>query len=186
MVERGALLIDADAIAREVVEPGGPAYRPLVDRFGTAVLGPDKTLDRKALAAVVFHDSDELAALNAITHPVIRAVMDERRRAAEGTAHVVLLDIPLLEPAQRDAMSLDVIVVVDCPVEVAVERLVTERGFDRADAEARVAAQISRTERNEGADFVIDNSVDLAELVTQVEGLWAELVALELSRRGVT
>src|SRR5579864_706313 len=158
LVQRGAVLIDADRIAREVVVPGGAAYQPLVDRFGTAVLAPDGTLDRAALAAVVFADADSLAALNAITHPAISAVMASRRAAEEGTDHVVVLDIPLLKPAHRDLLSLDVVVVVDAPVEVAVERLVGQRGFSREDAEARVAAQVSRQERLSGADLVIDNS----------------------------
>jgi dephospho-CoA kinase len=177
LVQRKAVLIDADRIAREVVVPGGAAYRPLVERFGTAVLAPDGTLDRAALAAVAFADADSLAALNAITHPAIGVVMAERRAAEEGTDHVVVLDIPLLKPAHRDQMSLDVVVVVDCPVDVAVERLVEQRGFSREDAEARVAAQVGREERLSGADLVIDNSSDRAHLVAEVDRVWAALGA---------
>jgi dephospho-CoA kinase len=177
LVQRKAVLIDADRIAREVVVPGGAAYRPLVERFGTAVLAPDGTLDRAALAAVAFADADSLAALNAITHPAIGVVMAERRAAEEGTDHVVVLDIPLLKPAHRDQMSLDVVVVVDCPVDVAVERLVEQRGFSREDAEARVAAQVGREERLSGADLVIDNSSDRAHLVAEVDRVWAALDA---------
>jgi dephospho-CoA kinase len=175
LVERGAVLIDADRIAREVVVPGGPAYQPLVDRFGTAVLAPDGTIDRKALAAVAFADADSLTALNAITHPAIAAVMAERRAAEVGGDRVVVLDVPLLKPAHRDILSLDVVVVVDCPVEIAVDRLVQQRGFSREDAEARVAAQVSRQERREGADFVIDNSSDRPHLVTEVDRVWGQL-----------
>ncbi len=120
LVGRGAVLIDADRIAREVVVPGGPAYQPLVDRFGTGILAADGTVDRPALAAVAFADPESLAALNAITHPAISAVMAERRAAQEGGDRVVVLDIPLLKPEYRDLLSLDVVVVVDCPVELAV------------------------------------------------------------------
>ena len=129
LVQRGAVLIDADRIAREVVVPGGPAYQPLVDRFGAGILAPDGTIDRAALAAVAFADAESLAALNAITHPAISAVMAERRAAEEGGDRVVVLDIPLLKPEHRDVLSLDVVVVVDCPVEVAVERLVRTAGL---------------------------------------------------------
>jgi dephospho-CoA kinase len=175
--ERGAVLIDADRIAREVVVPGGPAYQPLVDRFGTGIVAPDRTIDRAALAALAFVDADSVAALNAITHPAISAVMAQRRAAEEGTDRVVVLDIPLLQPAHRDALALRVVVVVDCPVEIAVDRLVRQRGFSRPDAEARVAAQITREERREGADFVIDNSGDRARLVAEVDRVWAALGA---------
>jgi dephospho-CoA kinase len=177
LVQRGAVLIDADRIAREVVVPGGAAYQPLVDRFGPGVLASDGTIDRAALAAVVFADADSLAALNAITHPAISAVMAARRAAEEGTDHVVVLDIPLLKPAHRDLLSLDVVVVVDAPVEIAVERLVGQRGFSREDAEARIAAQLSREERRSGADFVVDNSSDRAHLATEVDRVWASLGA---------
>lgn len=178
LVQLGAVLIDADAVAREVVVPGGPAYGPLVERFGAGILAADGTLDRAALAAVAFTDPDSLAALNAITHPAIGAVMAERRAAQEGTDHVVVLDIPLLRAAHRDLLSLAAVVVVDCPVELAVERLVAQRAFSRGDAEARVAAQVSRQERMDGADFVIDNSGDRAHLGREVQRVWGHLVAL--------
>lgn len=178
LVQRGAVLIDADRIAREVVVPGGPAYQPLVDRFGPGILAADGTIDRAALAALAFADADSLAGLNAVTHPAIAAVMAERRAAVAGTDHVVVLDVPLLTAAHRDVLSLDVVVVVDCPTEIAVERLVGQRGFSREDAEARVAAQFTREERRDGADFVIDNSSDRAHLVTEVERVWELLEAL--------
>ena len=177
LVQRGAVLIDADRIAREVVVPGGPAYQAVVDRFGPGIVAGDRTIDRAALAALVFADADSLAALNAITHPAISAVMTERRAAEEGGDRVVVLDIPLLQPAHRAVLSLDVVVVVDCPLETAVDRLVGQRGFSRHDAEARIAAQISRQERRAGADFVIDNSTDRARLVAEVDRVWAALAA---------
>ena len=108
-----------------------------------------------------------MAALNAITHPAISAVMAQRRAAEEDGDHVVVLDVPLLKPAHRDILKLDVVVVVDCPVETAVERLVGQRGFSTQDAEARMAAQATREERLEGADLVIDNSTDRAHLVAR-------------------
>jgi len=177
LLERGAVLIDADRIAREVVVPGGPAYQPLVDRFGAGILTPDRTIDRAALAALAFVDADSVAALNAITHPAISAVMAQQRAAEEGGDRVVVLDIPLLQPAHRDVLSLQVVVVVDCPVDIAVDRLVSQRGFSRRDAESRVAAQITREERREGADFIIDNAGDRAHLVAEVDRVWAALGA---------
>jgi len=177
LVQRGAVLIDADRIAREVVVPGGAAYQPLVDRFGPGILAPDGTVDRPSLAAIAFADAESLAALNAITHPAISAVMAQRRAAEAGGDRVVVLDIPLLKPEHRDVLSLDVVVVVDCPVEVAVDRLVRQRGFSLQDAEARVAAQAGREERRHGADFVIDNSGDRARLVAEVDRVWVSLAA---------
>lgn len=177
LVERGAQLIDADQVARQVVAPGGPAYQPLVDRFGPGVLGPDGTVDRPALAAVAFGDPAALADLNAITHPAIGLAMIERRQALEATDHVVVLAIPLLTAAHRETVGLDVVVVVDCPTEVALERLVAARGMDRADAEARIAAQVSREERVRGADYVVDNSSSPDHLAGEVDRLWAWLEA---------
>jgi dephospho-CoA kinase len=182
LVERGAVLIDADQIAREVVAPGAPAHRQLVERFGEGVLAPDGTLDRPALAKVAFADPESLAALNAITHPAIGAEMLARRQALADRDVVGLLAIPLLTSAHRQTVGLDGVVVVDCPVEVAVDRLVEYRGMEPADARARVAAQISRHERVEGADYVVDNGGDLAHLRSEVDRLWG---ALEERRRQV-
>ncbi|MGH9017543.1 MAG: dephospho-CoA kinase [Acidimicrobiales bacterium] len=175
LVEHGALLIDADRIAREVVAPDGPAFAPLVERFGAGILADDGTLDRAALAALVFPDPEAVAALNAITHPAIGAVMIARREAAAGTDAIVVLDIPLLKSEHRDTLTLAAVVVVDCPPEVALERLVTHRGVTPADAEARMAAQPTRQERRQGADYVIDNSADLDHLRAEVDRVWAAL-----------
>lgn len=177
LVERGAVLIDADRVAREVVAPGGPAYQPLVDRFGPGIVAPDGTIDRAALAALTFPDPAALADLNAITHPAVGVVMLERRAAEEGTDHVVVLDIPLLRPEHRDLLTLHAVVVVDCPVETALARLVSSRKMGRADAEARIAAQITREERCTGADYVIDNSSDLEHLRGEVDRVWSALQA---------
>jgi dephospho-CoA kinase len=173
----GAVLIDADRIAREVVEPGGPAYQPLIDRFGPTIVDAEARIDRPALAAVVFSDPEALADLNAITHPAIGAEMARRKDAAAGTDAVVVLDIPLLKAEHRDTMSLDAVVVVDAPVETALDRLVEIRGMTRADAQARMAAQVSRDERLSGADFVVDNSKDLEHLGNEVERVWLGLLA---------
>ncbi len=175
LVERGAVLIDADAIAREVVEPGGPAYQPVVERFGPQVVAADGSIDRPALAAIVFPDPTALADLNAIVHPAVGAVMIERRAAQRDGANVVLLDIPLLRPGHRDELSLDVVVVVDCPAEMALERLEQQRGMDGADARARMAAQVGREERRAGADIVIDNSGDRRHLEEQIDRAWIDL-----------
>jgi dephospho-CoA kinase len=182
LVQRGAVLIDADRIAREVVLPDGPAFGPLVERFGPGILTPEGTVDRAALAAIVFPDPEALAALNAITHPAIGAVMAERRAREKDTDRVVVLDIPLLVPAHRDLLALDAVVVVDCPVDVALDRLVEQRGFTRADAEARIAAQLDREERRSGADFVIDNGSDLPHLEAEVDRVWRALVELAPGR----
>lgn len=176
LVGHGAALIDADRIAREVVVPGGPAYAPLVERFGPGILAGDGTVDRAALAAAAFADPAALADLNAITHPAIGAVMAERRAALEGTDAVVLLDVPLLTPAHRDLLSLDVVLVVDCDPDTALARLVEQRGMDPADARARMAAQATRQERLAGADLVVDNGGSREQLRAEVDRVWADLV----------
>jgi len=183
LVERGAVLIDADQVARGVVAPGGPAYQPLIDRFGPGIVAPDGTIDRPALAAVAFVDDESRLALNAITHPAIGKAMIEARDALAETDEIVILAIPLLTPAHRETVRLHKVVVVDCPTDIALERLVSQRGFDRADAEARIRAQISREERVEEADYVLDNSGDRAALVAEVARLWDWLVAAAAEQR---
>jgi dephospho-CoA kinase len=175
LVERGAALIDADLIAREVVVPGGPAYQPVLDRFGPGVVAGDGTIDRPALAALVFTDPQALADLNALTHPVITSELLARRSALAHTSQVVVVALPLLRPSHRDQLALDQVVVVDCPTDVALDRLVHARGMDPGDARARMAAQASREERLEGADFVVDNSSSRAHLEAEVDRLWGWL-----------
>jgi dephospho-CoA kinase len=173
LVALGADLIDADQIVHEVERPGGAAYEPLMARFGKAIRGADGTIDRPALAQIAFNDPAALADLNAITHPVVGERMRELREALVKTDHVVVFAIPLLRPVHREALGLGAVVVVDCPVETAVERLVAVRGMDRSDALARVAAQITREERVAIADYVVDNSSSLKHLDAQVARLWA-------------
>lgn len=177
LVARGAALVDADAIARAVVEPGGPAYAPVVARFGPGVVGAGGRLDRAALAAVVFADASARADLDALTHPVIGERMLEEAAAAEAAGHrVLVLDVPLLDEGSRERLALDVVVVVDAPVEVAVQRLVGQRGFAEGDARARVAAQMSRERRRALADRVVDNAGDRAALEGEIDRTWAWLV----------
>ncbi len=177
LVERGAVLIDADQVARDVVAPGGPAYQPLIDRFGPGILAADGTIDRKALAAVAFADEETRLELNAITHPAIGIAMIQARDALADTDDIVVLAIPLLTALHRETVKLHKVVVVDSPRDVALERLLTQRGFDRADAEARMRSQISREERVKEADYVLDNSGDRAALDVEVAKLWDWLQA---------
>ncbi len=177
LVERGAVLIDADQVARDVVAPGGPAYQPLIDRFGPGIVAADGTIDRPALAAVAFADDQSRLDLNAITHPAIGLAMIAARDALAGTDRIVVLAIPLLTAVHRETVKLHKVVVVDTPIDVALERLLTHRGFDRADAEARIRAQISREERAKEADYVLDNSGDREALDKEVAALWDWLTA---------
>ena len=172
LAERGAVVVDADQIAREVVEPGGPAYQPMIDRFGAEIVRPDKTLDRAAIAAQAFAGADALADLNAITHPAIRTVMAERIAAQANTDNVVVVDIPLLAEGGPAAYGLSAVIVVDAPVEVAIQRLVEGRGLGESDARARVAAQASREDRRKLADVVIDNAGSPEDLARQVDDVW--------------
>ncbi len=179
---RGAAVVDADRIAREIVEPGGPAYAAVVDRFGAGVVLPDGRLDRAALAAVVFNDAGSLADLNAITHPVIGRVMAERTAQAGQNAEIVILDIPLLDIATKERMRFDAIVVVDVPEDAALQRLCAHRGFSEDDARARIAAQLSREERRGLADLVIDNSGSRDDLERELERVWSWLGERSKSR----
>jgi len=178
LVSHGAHLIDADKVAREVVEPGAPAYQPLIDRFGAAILDADGRIDRPRLAAVVFADPADLADLNAIVHPAIGVAMIEGKDAHRGTGDIVVMDIPLLKEFHNEMLSLDGVIVVDVSPEVRLERLTTQRGMSEEDVRARMAAQPTREERLEGADFVIDNSGDADHLAAEVDRVWAELLRL--------
>ena len=173
--ERGAGVVDADGISREIMEPGGAAYGPVVERFGSSVVGADGRIDRPAVAALVFSDPDALKDLNGITHPIIGQVMAERMAAAAAISQIVVLDIPLLTIATKDRFTFGAVVVVDTPEDIAVERLVTQRGFTEEDARARIAAQISREERRALADVVLDNSGTRENLETEIDRAWAWL-----------
>jgi dephospho-CoA kinase len=169
----GAVVIDADAVAREVVEPGTDGLAEVVKAFGRKMLLPDGRLDRARLGGIVFGDPDLRARLNAIVHPRVGARMAELERTA-GPCAIVVHDVPLIAENGR-AGAYDVVVVVDAPPRVQTERLVRSRGMTRDQAEARMAAQATREQRLAIADIVVDNSGSLAELDRQVAGLWSEL-----------
>ncbi|MFZ0323674.1 MAG: dephospho-CoA kinase [Actinomycetes bacterium] len=184
LADRGALVVDADALARQVLEPGEPAVQQVLDQFGPAVLAADGSLDRSRLAAIVFADPEARSALEAIVHPEVA----RRARAAMAAAEpgsVVVYDVPLLtEKGMADQFDLVVVVVADA--DGRRDRLVG-RGLDPADAAARIAAQADDAERKAVADVVIDNSGPVEELDAQVDALWQRLVhQLGLSVPGST
>ena len=169
----GAVVIDADAVAREVVAPGTPGLAEVVQAFGPQVLRSDGTLDRDRLGELVFADESLRMKLNAITHPRVGERMAELERQAGG-APVIVHDVPLLAENHL-AGSFDEVVVVDVPPRIQAERLARERGMSRDQAEARMGAQASREERLAVATIVVDNSGSLAELDREVGELWTEL-----------
>ncbi|WUH96286.1 dephospho-CoA kinase [Spirillospora sp. NBC_00431] len=172
--DRGAVVIDADKIAREVVEPGTAGLAAVAAEFGEEVLLPSGALDREKLGRVVFGDADRLAALNAIVHPLVGERTKELMHAAPAGA-VVVYDVPLLVENGLAEMY-DEVVVVDAPEEVQLDRLVGRRGMTEEDARARMASQASRADRRAVATRVIDNSGTLDDLKTQVDALWETLV----------
>ncbi|MCZ7460992.1 dephospho-CoA kinase [Streptomyces sp. WMMC940] len=169
----GAVLIDADEIAREVVEPGTPGLAAVVEAFGPDVLTPEGTLDRPRLGAIVFADAEALARLNAIVHPLVGARSAELEAAA-GPDAVVVHDVPLLTENGL-APLYDLVVVVDAAPETQLDRLVRQRGMTESDARARMAAQATREQRRAVADVLIDNDGPLEALEPQVRRVWAEL-----------
>ncbi|MFE1853913.1 dephospho-CoA kinase [Streptomyces sp. NPDC002387] len=174
LVECGAVLIDADRIAREVVAPGTPGLAAVADAFGAGVLATDGSLDRPKLGSVVFADPEKLAVLNAIVHPLVGARSRELEAAVPEDA-VVVHDVPLL--AENALAPLyDVVVVVDASPATQLDRLVRLRGMTEEDARARMAAQATRDKRLEVADIVIDNDVDLPRLERSVRDVWVDLV----------
>ncbi|RPK66461.1 Dephospho-CoA kinase [Streptomyces sp. ADI96-02] len=174
LVGYGAVLIDSDRIAREVVEPGTPGLAAVTREFGPDVLAADGSLDRPALGAIVFADPERLAALNAIVHPLVGARSAELERAA-GTESVVVHDVPLLTENGL-APLYDVVVVVDASPETQLDRLVRLRGMAEADARARMAAQATRAQRLAVADLVVDNDGPREALEPQVRAVWDALV----------
>ena len=169
----GALVIDADQVAREVVAPGTPGLDEVVAAFGTRVLRPDGSLDRALLGEIVFSDAALRGKLNAIVHPLVGVRMREIEETA-GVQDVVVHEIPLLAENGL-AGAFDVVVVVDAPPEVQVERVVSSRGMTRSHALARMSAQATRDERLAVATTVVDNSGSLDDLDDRVAALWAEL-----------
>ncbi|MFF1721568.1 dephospho-CoA kinase [Streptomyces sviceus] len=174
LVEHGAVLIDADRIAREVVAPGTPGLAAVVDAFGADVLAEDGSLDRPKLGSVVFADPERLAVLNSIVHPLVGARSRELEAAAAENA-VVVHDVPLLTENGL-APLYDLVIVVDASPETQLDRLVGLRGMTEQDARARMAAQATRDKRLEIADIVIDNDVPLDELRHRVRDVWGDLL----------
>lgn len=169
----GALIIDADLVAREVVEPHTPGLAQVVGVFGTGILAADGTLDRHRLGEIVFYDAELRAKLNAIVHPLVGERMRELERGADPGA-IVVEAVPLIAENHM-AEFFDLVVVVDVPPRIQEDRLVRDRGMTREQIAARVAAQASREDRLAIADIVLDNSGSLAELDREVGDLWAEL-----------
>lgn len=176
LAERGAVIIDADAIVHEVQRPGTPVFEAIVEHFGPGVVAADGTLDRPAIAEIVFNDPEQLTALNAIVHPAVGLEMAARLAHEAETDHVVVLDVPLLVESGRSDMAGTVVVDVD--PEVALDRLVHQRGVPEADARARMARQASREERLAKADRVIDNGGDRDALEARVDEVWRWMQAL--------
>ncbi|MER8045038.1 dephospho-CoA kinase [Streptomyces sp. NPDC094032] len=173
LVSYGAVLIDADRIAREVVEPGTPGLAAVVAEFGPGILTPEGTLDRPRLGSIVFGDPERLAALNAIVHPLVGARSAELEGRAT-TGDVVVHDVPLLTENGL-APLYDLVVVVDAAPETQLDRLVRLRGMTEAEAEARMAAQATRAQRRAVADLLIDNDGPLEALEPQVRKVWETL-----------
>ena len=181
LAAHGAVIVDADAIAREVLAPGAPGLAEVVAEFGTGVLAGDGSLDRAALGREVFGDPARLRRLEEITHPKIASESHRRLRAAPADA-IVVYDVPLLVEKGLAAAH-DVVVVVEAPLPARLARLAA-RGVDEQTARARVAAQAGDDQRRAVADFVVDNGGDLPSLEGAVSGLWQELVE-RAQRQGV-
>ena len=176
--QRGAALVDADAVVKQLQQPGQAVHTAMVERWGERIIAEDGQLNRQAVADIVFNDEEELKALNALVHPEVRKEMTRQVESHRDTDRVVILDIPLLAEGDAEKRGAVGVIVVDCPPEIAIERLVTHRGFDRDDAQARMAAQSSREDRLGLADFVVDNSGDLTQLEAEIDRCWSWLMSL--------
>jgi len=174
--ERGAIIVDADAVARELQQPGTEVLRLMAEAFGQEICNADGSLNRQAVADRVFGNAEALKILNGIVHPAIGKEMNRRIEEQRSTNNVVVLDIPLLVENPREGLC--GVIVVDVPVDIAVDRLVSARGMAKEDAEARVSRQASREDRRAIADQVIDNSRDLEFLRQQVDEVWAWMQTL--------
>ena len=177
LVDKGVVLVDADQIVKDLQKPGGEVFNRIVEIYGNEILLDDGELDRQKIAEIVFNDENELSKLNDIVHPAVGEEMGIRRKEAIKQGNVVLVDIPLMVTPEgelgRDEYKLfDGIVVVDCEIEIAVSRLVHQRGFDEKDARARIAKQATPSQRREFADFLIDNNGSEENLSKQIEKCW--------------
>ena len=176
LAERGAVIVDADRIARDLQSPGSPVLDAMAKRFGSHILLDDGSLDRAAVAKIVFNDEAALADLNAIVHPAMQSEIQRQIDDQRATDRVVVLDFPLLGENPRTGLAATI--VVDIPVDVAVQRLIEQRSMDEADARARINSQLSRDERLATATHVVDNGGDRQALTAQVDQLWHQLLQL--------
>jgi dephospho-CoA kinase len=177
LAEHGAVVVDADAVTRDVQRAGTPVFDAMVDRFGPGIVAPDGELDRAAVAEIVFTDAEALGDLNAIVHPAVGAEIVRRMEALARTDEIVVLDVPLMVESRR-AYPVAGLIVVDVDPDVAVGRLVEHRGMREPDVRARMTRQASRAERLARADRVIDNSGTLDDLRRQVDDVWRWIVTL--------
>lgn len=177
LAEHGAVIIDADQIAREVVEPGTPALAAIIAHFGMSVINPDGSLNRSALGEIVFASSNELAVLNSIVHPAIHRRTTELFAEADAE-QVVVYDVPLLVEARRD-YPFDAIVVASAPEHVRAERLMEHRGMLESEALSRIQSQAPEEDRLKIANHVIDTSGDINHTYAQVDALWNQLANID-------
>ena len=177
LVARGAEVIDADQIVRELQQPGAEVYNAMIKMLGQEIVSPDKSLDRTKIAGQVFADESMLKKLNELVHPIVRRVMNERVESFRDTDKVVVLDIPLLVENPRP--GLDGVLVVDLDTQIAIQRLVEQRQMKLEDAQARVAKQATREQRRAIAGHVIDNSGDRQALEASVDSAWTWIRSLK-------
>ena len=172
--ERGAVIVDADELARAALEPGTKAFKHVLDLFGESILGPDGRIDRQALASEVFSDEEKRRALESITHPEVFRLLAETVETLRDSDDVVVFDAPLIiETGFHEAV--DVLLVVTAPVEQRIERVRRDRGMSEAEAAVRIAAQADPEARDAAADILINNDGGLEELDARVDELWADL-----------
>lgn len=192
LARRGAVVVDADAITREVQMPGTAVFDAMVARFGDVIIGGDGMLDRKKVAEIVFNDDAALGDLNSIVHPAVGVELSRRVEEQAEADNMVILDVPLLVEAIVKAGGsgsastpwgeLDALIVVDTDPDLAVHRLVTHRGFTEDDARARMARQVSRQERLSMADHVVSNNGTVDDLEGEIASCWDWLVTLRDGR----
>jgi len=175
--KRGAVIVDADLIVRELQQPGAEIFLRMVEMFGRKVLATDGSLDRAAVANEVFKDAELLKKLNSLIHPVVQRIMNERVESYRATDKIVVLDIPLLVENPRE--GLDGVLVVDLDPQIAIERIVSQRNMKIDDARSRVSAQSTREQRLAIAGHVIDNSGDRDALAIQVDVAWSWITSLK-------
>lgn len=177
LAQKGAVIVDADLIVRELQQPGKEIFKKMIELLGDGIIAPDGSLDRAAVANVVFKDEELLKKLNLLIHPVVHRVMNERVDGYKNSDEIVVLDIPLLVENPRKGLS--GVLVVDLDPQIAIARIVEQRNMSTIDAKARVSSQSSREQRLAIADHVIDNSGDRDALTEQVEVAWTWIKSLK-------